>query len=71
MRWIKKSYYTFSQGNLGVKKVSAPSKNPSNCPIMSFARQKKIISRTFQISSTLIVILSQGLRLIGDGCSIL
>jgi hypothetical protein len=31
------------------------SKNPSNCPIMSFARKKKIISRTFQISGTLIV----------------
>jgi hypothetical protein len=27
-----------SQDNLGVQKVSAPSKNPSNCPIMSFAR---------------------------------
>jgi hypothetical protein len=28
----------YAQDNLGVKKVSAPSKNPSNCPIMSFAR---------------------------------
>jgi hypothetical protein len=28
----------YAQDNLGVKKVSAPSKNHSNCPIMSFAR---------------------------------
>jgi hypothetical protein len=28
----------YAQDNLGVKKVSAPSKNPSNCPIISFAR---------------------------------
>jgi hypothetical protein len=27
-----------AKDNLGVKKVSAPSKNPLNCPIMSFAR---------------------------------
>ncbi len=28
----------YAQDNLGVKKVSAPLKNPLNCPIMSFAR---------------------------------
>jgi hypothetical protein len=28
----------YAQDNLGVKKVSAPSKNPWNCPIMSFTR---------------------------------
>jgi hypothetical protein len=28
----------YAQDNLGVKKVSAPSKNPLNCTIMSFAR---------------------------------
>jgi hypothetical protein len=32
----------------------APSKNPAKCPIICFAReQKKIISRTFNISGTL------------------
>ncbi len=32
------SSFRYAQDNLGVKKVSAPWKNPSNCPIMSFAR---------------------------------
>ncbi len=50
-------YKNYAQDNLGVKKALAPSKNPSNCPIMSFARLKKIISHTFQISGTLIVII--------------
>jgi hypothetical protein len=36
--------------------VSAPSKNPENCPIMSFAQENKIISPTFQISGTLIIL---------------
>jgi hypothetical protein len=35
----------FFEGNFGVKKVEAPSKNPENCPIMSFAQEKKIISK--------------------------
>jgi hypothetical protein len=34
----------------------APSKNPSNCPIMSFAQENKIISPTFQISVTLVIL---------------
>ncbi len=42
------------QDNLGVKKVSAPWKNPSKCPIMCFAREKKKISRTLRISGILI-----------------
>jgi hypothetical protein len=46
----------YAQDNLGVKKVSAPSKNPTKCPIMFYPR-KKIISRTFKISGALIVIL--------------
>ncbi len=41
-------------GNFGVKKVVAPSKNPENCPIMSFAQENKIISPTFQISGTVL-----------------
>jgi hypothetical protein len=43
------TYYRYAQDNLGVKKVSAPSKNPAKCP------RKKIISRTFKISGALIV----------------
>ncbi len=43
-----------AQDNLGVKKVSAPSKNPAKWPIICFAREK-IISRTFKISGALIV----------------
>jgi hypothetical protein len=44
--------------NLGVKKVSAPLKNPAKCPITCFACEKKIISRTSKISGTVIVILA-------------
>ncbi len=43
----------YAQDNFAFKKVSAPSKNPSKCPIMCFAREipaKKLISRTFRIS---------------------
>jgi hypothetical protein len=46
----------YAQDNLGVKKVSAPSKKPSKCPIICFAGEKKLISRTFKISGALIVI---------------
>jgi hypothetical protein len=45
-----------AKGNFGVKKVEAPSKNPENCPIMSFAQEKKIISPTFQISCALVIL---------------
>jgi hypothetical protein len=31
----------YAQDNLGVKKVSAPSKNPAKCTIIYFAREKK------------------------------
>jgi hypothetical protein len=44
-----------AQGNLGVKKVFAPSEIPSKLPIMCFARIKKIISRTIRNSGALIV----------------
>jgi hypothetical protein len=45
----------YAQDSLGVKKVSAPSKKiPRNAPLYVFAA-KKIISRTFRISGTLIV----------------
>jgi hypothetical protein len=44
----------YAQDNLGVKKVSAPSENPKKCPIISFAPDKKIISRTFKIRGTLV-----------------
>jgi hypothetical protein len=47
----------YTQENLGVKKVSAPSKNPAKCPIICFACEKKIISQTFKISITLIFIM--------------
>jgi hypothetical protein len=47
----------YAQDNLGVKKVSAPSKNSAKCPIICFAREKKIISRAFKISGASIVIL--------------
>jgi hypothetical protein len=46
-----------AQDNLGVKKVSAPLKNPAKCPIICFACEKKIISRTLKISGAFIVIL--------------
>jgi hypothetical protein len=46
----------YGQDNLGVKKVEAPSKNPENSPIMSFAQEIKIISPTFQISGTLVIL---------------
>jgi hypothetical protein len=35
---VQRTSLRYAQDNLGVKKVSAPSKNPSNCPITSFAR---------------------------------
>jgi hypothetical protein len=34
---------SYAQDNLGVKKVSAPSKKPAKCPIICFAREKKNI----------------------------
>jgi hypothetical protein len=46
----------YAWDNLVFNKVSAPFKNPAQCPIICFAREKKkIISRTFKISGTLIV----------------
>jgi hypothetical protein len=47
---------TYAQDNIGVKKVSAPSKNSAKYPVICFAREKIIISRTFKISGALIVI---------------
>jgi hypothetical protein len=44
----------YAQDNVEVKKVSAPSKSPSKCPMMCFACEKKN-SRTFRITGTLIV----------------
>jgi hypothetical protein len=44
-----------AQDNLGVKKVLAPSKNPSKSPIMCFGRIKKT-SRTIRNSGALIII---------------
>ncbi len=44
----------YAQDNLGVKKVSAPSKIPQKCPIVCFAPEKKIISRTFKIRGALV-----------------
>jgi tRNA A37 threonylcarbamoyladenosine synthetase subunit TsaC/SUA5/YrdC len=46
----------YAQDNLGVKKVSAPQKTPRNAPLYVLLAKKKIISRTFKISGTLIVI---------------
>jgi hypothetical protein len=37
-----------------VKKVKAPSKNPKKCPIICFAPDKKIISRTLKIRGALV-----------------
>ncbi len=48
------TYYP-AEFKIGVKKVSAPSKNPAKCPIICFAREKKLISGPFKISGTLIV----------------
>jgi hypothetical protein len=58
----------YAQDNLGVKKVSVPSKNPSKCHIICFARKKK--SCTFRISGTLIVIIFGALCQLrrDDGC---
>ncbi len=39
--WLSCLGSLVAQDNLGVKKVSAPSKNPSNCPIMEFCPLKK------------------------------
>jgi hypothetical protein len=36
------------------KKVEAPLKNPKKCPIICFAPDKKIISRTFKIRGALV-----------------
>jgi hypothetical protein len=47
-------FFAGAQDNLGVKKVSAPSKNPAKCPITCFAPDKKIISRSFKIRGTLV-----------------
>jgi hypothetical protein len=58
----------YAQDNLGVKKVSAPSKNPAKCPIICFAREKKIISRTFKISGALIVKLALGRVTVNTEC---
>jgi hypothetical protein len=38
----------------GVKKVKASSKNPKKCPIICFAPDEKIISRTFKIRGALV-----------------
>jgi hypothetical protein len=46
----------YAQDNLVVKKISAPSKNPSKCPILCFAFETKILSWTFKISGTFLVI---------------
>jgi hypothetical protein len=46
--------FRYAQHNLGVIKVSAPSKNPKKCPIICFAPDKKIISRTFKIRGALV-----------------
>jgi type IV secretory pathway VirB10-like protein len=54
--FLRAKLKSYAQDNLGVKKVSAPSKNLSNCPIMSFAQEKKIISPTVQISSALVIL---------------
>jgi hypothetical protein len=37
-----------AKGSFGVEKVSAPSKNPTKCPIICFAPDKKIIIQDFQ-----------------------
>jgi hypothetical protein len=48
-------FFEGAQGNLGVKKVSAPLKTPRNDPLYVLPAKKKIISQTFKISGTLIV----------------
>jgi hypothetical protein len=46
----------YTEDILGVKKVSAPLKNPMKCLIKCFAREKKInLPDFFKISGTLIV----------------
>ncbi len=37
-----------------MKKLKAPSKNPKKCPIICFAPDKKIISRTLKIRGALV-----------------
>ncbi len=55
-----KTYHGAFCDNFGVKKVEAPSKNPKKCPIICFAPDKKIISRTIKIRGTLVrIFLSQ------------
>ncbi len=44
----------YAQDNLGVKKVSAPSKNPAKCPIICFASKIKIISWTLEEGATIV-----------------
>jgi hypothetical protein len=47
----------YPQDSLGVKKVSGPLEKPREMPHYMFFPRKKIISRTFKISGTLIVIM--------------
>jgi hypothetical protein len=46
---------TYSQDNLGVKKVSPPLEKPRENAPLYVLPAKKIISRTFKISGALIV----------------
>jgi hypothetical protein len=61
MAWSVEWVTGFFQDILGVKKVSAPLEKSLEMPPLYFCPREKIISRTFRISGTLIVIIQTGI----------
>jgi hypothetical protein len=55
----KKNLTTVTPQSFGVKKVKAPTKNPKKYPIIYFATDKKIISRTFKKQRNIGIFMSQ------------
>jgi flagellar biosynthesis/type III secretory pathway protein FliH len=51
--------FYLAQDNLGVKKVSAPSKNPKKCPIICFAPEQKNNFQDFQNQRYIDIFMSQ------------
>jgi hypothetical protein len=53
-------FFAQAQDNFEVKRSWPPRKTPRNAPLYVLPAKKKIISRTFKISGTLIAKYSQG-----------
>jgi hypothetical protein len=66
----------YAQDNLGVKKVSASSKNPAKCPMICFAREKKNCIPDFQYQryinsyNSMFHTYSEEIRKVFGGCRI-